>query len=163
MLIRVPGYASLNILVRRTFTEERLRLIFMVFVFVYCLLPPFLQASQEWRISAIRVTWMQHCRPCQTGVFLHSLYPHSWYKWSEWSLYCNLTLLQTLYLNSCFFFNRVYKIDNYLILSFQFCLFTSPPLTQFFLDCSGLVRTDKKPALCKSYQKLISELWHKKR
>lgn len=39
----------------------------------------------------------------------------------------------------------------------------SPPLTQFFLDCSGLVRTDKKPALCKSYQKLISELWHKKR
>ena len=39
----------------------------------------------------------------------------------------------------------------------------SPPLTQFFLDCSGLVRTDKKPALCKSYYKLISELWHKKR
>lgn len=38
-----------------------------------------------------------------------------------------------------------------------------PPLTQFFLDCTGLVRTDKKPALCKSYQKLISELWHKKR
>uniref|UniRef100_A0A8C1U2X7 Ubiquitin carboxyl-terminal hydrolase n=1 Tax=Cyprinus carpio TaxID=7962 RepID=A0A8C1U2X7_CYPCA len=38
-----------------------------------------------------------------------------------------------------------------------------PPLTQFFLDCSGLVRTDKKPALCKSFQKLISELWHKKR
>ncbi|KAG7261060.1 hypothetical protein CRUP_007854 [Coryphaenoides rupestris] len=38
-----------------------------------------------------------------------------------------------------------------------------PPLTQFFLDCSGLVRTDKKPALCKSYYKLVSELWHKKR
>ncbi|KAM9325341.1 ubiquitin carboxyl-terminal hydrolase 20 [Gastrophryne carolinensis] len=38
-----------------------------------------------------------------------------------------------------------------------------PPLTQFFLECSGLVRTDKKPGLCKSYQKLISELWHKKR
>ncbi|XP_018420260.1 PREDICTED: ubiquitin carboxyl-terminal hydrolase 20 [Nanorana parkeri] len=38
-----------------------------------------------------------------------------------------------------------------------------PPLTQFFLECSGMVRTDKKPALCKSYQKLISELWHKKR
>uniref|UniRef100_A0A8C1Q9S0 Ubiquitin carboxyl-terminal hydrolase n=1 Tax=Cyprinus carpio TaxID=7962 RepID=A0A8C1Q9S0_CYPCA len=38
-----------------------------------------------------------------------------------------------------------------------------PPLTQFFLDCSGLVRTDKKPALCKSFQKLISELWHRKR
>ncbi|XP_077352699.1 ubiquitin carboxyl-terminal hydrolase 20 isoform X2 [Festucalex cinctus] len=38
-----------------------------------------------------------------------------------------------------------------------------PPLTQYFLDCAGLVRTDKKPALSKSYQKLISELWHKKR
>uniref|UniRef100_A0A8C9NTR2 Ubiquitin carboxyl-terminal hydrolase n=1 Tax=Spermophilus dauricus TaxID=99837 RepID=A0A8C9NTR2_SPEDA len=38
-----------------------------------------------------------------------------------------------------------------------------PPLTQFFLECGGLVRTDKKPALCKSYQKLVSEVWHKKR
>lgn len=38
-----------------------------------------------------------------------------------------------------------------------------PPLTQFFLDCGGLVRTDKKPALCKSYQKLITDLWHKNR
>ncbi|XP_054616810.1 ubiquitin carboxyl-terminal hydrolase 33 isoform X2 [Dunckerocampus dactyliophorus] len=36
-----------------------------------------------------------------------------------------------------------------------------PPLTQFFLECGGLVRTDKKPALCKSYQRLVSELWHK--
>ncbi|KAG5285528.1 hypothetical protein AALO_G00004400 [Alosa alosa] len=38
-----------------------------------------------------------------------------------------------------------------------------PPLTQFFLDCGGLVRTDKKPALCKSYQKLVLDLWHKSR
>ncbi|XP_012670814.1 ubiquitin carboxyl-terminal hydrolase 33 [Clupea harengus] len=38
-----------------------------------------------------------------------------------------------------------------------------PPLTQFFLDCGGLVRTDKKPALCKSYQKLVGDLWHKSR
>ncbi|KAM3851167.1 LOW QUALITY PROTEIN: ubiquitin carboxyl-terminal hydrolase 20-like [Vipera latastei] len=38
-----------------------------------------------------------------------------------------------------------------------------PPLTQFFLECGWLVTTDKKPALCKSYQKLISEVWHKKR
>ncbi|XP_045144453.1 ubiquitin carboxyl-terminal hydrolase 20 [Echinops telfairi] len=38
-----------------------------------------------------------------------------------------------------------------------------PPLTQFFLECGGLVRTDKKPALCKSYQKLVAEVWHKKR
>uniref|UniRef100_A0A672L5P9 Ubiquitin carboxyl-terminal hydrolase n=1 Tax=Sinocyclocheilus grahami TaxID=75366 RepID=A0A672L5P9_SINGR len=33
----------------------------------------------------------------------------------------------------------------------------------FFLDCGGLVKTDKKPALCKSYQKLITDLWHKNR
>ncbi|KAI2667324.1 Ubiquitin carboxyl-terminal hydrolase 33 [Labeo rohita] len=38
-----------------------------------------------------------------------------------------------------------------------------PPLTQFFLDCGGLVKTDKKPALCKSYQKLVTDLWHKNR
>ncbi|XP_015426564.1 PREDICTED: ubiquitin carboxyl-terminal hydrolase 33 [Myotis davidii] len=38
-----------------------------------------------------------------------------------------------------------------------------PPLTQFFLDCGGLVRTDKKPAICKSYLKLMTELWHKSR
>ncbi|MGH0152985.1 UNVERIFIED_CONTAM: hypothetical protein FKN15_059548 [Acipenser sinensis] len=40
---------------------------------------------------------------------------------------------------------------------------TNPPLTQFFVDCGGLVRTDKKPALCKSYQKLVSDIWHKNR
>lgn len=39
----------------------------------------------------------------------------------------------------------------------------SPPLTQYFLECGALVRTDKKPALCKSYQKLVSDLWHKSR
>uniref|UniRef100_A0A6Q2XJU4 Ubiquitin carboxyl-terminal hydrolase n=1 Tax=Esox lucius TaxID=8010 RepID=A0A6Q2XJU4_ESOLU len=38
-----------------------------------------------------------------------------------------------------------------------------PPLTQFFMECGGLVRTDKKPALCKSYQKLVCDLWHKNR
>ncbi|XP_075877900.1 ubiquitin carboxyl-terminal hydrolase 33 [Nelusetta ayraudi] len=38
-----------------------------------------------------------------------------------------------------------------------------PPLTQFFLECGSMVRTDKKPALCKSYQKLVSDLWHKNR
>ncbi|KAM8850893.1 ubiquitin carboxyl-terminal hydrolase 33 isoform 3-T3 [Spinachia spinachia] len=38
-----------------------------------------------------------------------------------------------------------------------------PPLTQFFLECGGMVRTDKKPALCRSYQKLVSDLWHKNR
>uniref|UniRef100_A0A674DAL2 Ubiquitin carboxyl-terminal hydrolase n=1 Tax=Salmo trutta TaxID=8032 RepID=A0A674DAL2_SALTR len=38
-----------------------------------------------------------------------------------------------------------------------------PPLTQFFVECGGLVRTDKKPALSKSYQKLVADLWHKNR
>uniref|UniRef100_A0A8C6TND4 Ubiquitin carboxyl-terminal hydrolase n=1 Tax=Neogobius melanostomus TaxID=47308 RepID=A0A8C6TND4_9GOBI len=38
-----------------------------------------------------------------------------------------------------------------------------PPLTQYFLECGALVRTDKKPALCKSYQKLVADLWHKNR
>ncbi|KAG2461726.1 ubiquitin carboxyl-terminal hydrolase 33 [Polypterus senegalus] len=38
-----------------------------------------------------------------------------------------------------------------------------PPLTQFFIECGGLVRTDKKPALCKSYQKLVMDMWHKNR
>ncbi|KAE8609494.1 hypothetical protein XENTR_v10011821 [Xenopus tropicalis] len=38
-----------------------------------------------------------------------------------------------------------------------------PPLTHYFLDCGGLARTDKKPALCKSYQKLMSDIWHKNR
>ncbi|XP_028825090.1 ubiquitin carboxyl-terminal hydrolase 33-like isoform X2 [Denticeps clupeoides] len=38
-----------------------------------------------------------------------------------------------------------------------------PPLSHFFMDCSGLVRTEKKPALCKIYQKLVLDLWHKNR
>ena len=49
------------------------------------------------------------------------------------------------------------------VLTFVLPLPCSPPLTQFFLECGGLVRTDKKPALCKSYQKLVSDLWHKNR
>ncbi|XP_042320180.1 LOW QUALITY PROTEIN: ubiquitin carboxyl-terminal hydrolase 33 [Sceloporus undulatus] len=38
-----------------------------------------------------------------------------------------------------------------------------PPLTQFFLDCGNLARTDKKPAICRSYYKLMTDLWHKSR
>ncbi|XP_043554626.1 ubiquitin carboxyl-terminal hydrolase 33 isoform X2 [Chiloscyllium plagiosum] len=38
-----------------------------------------------------------------------------------------------------------------------------PPLTLFFLECGGLVQTVKKPALSKSYQKLMAEIWHKNR
>uniref|UniRef100_A0A3Q3DQ46 Ubiquitin carboxyl-terminal hydrolase 20 n=1 Tax=Hippocampus comes TaxID=109280 RepID=A0A3Q3DQ46_HIPCM len=32
-----------------------------------------------------------------------------------------------------------------------------PPLTQYFLDCAGLVRTDKKPALCKSWVDIMPQ------
>ncbi|XP_074655920.1 ubiquitin carboxyl-terminal hydrolase 20-like [Tubulanus polymorphus] len=38
-----------------------------------------------------------------------------------------------------------------------------PPLTRYFLDCAGFVRTDKKPMLCRSYLKLVSEMWHRRR
>ncbi|KAJ8300272.1 hypothetical protein KUTeg_021791 [Tegillarca granosa] len=38
-----------------------------------------------------------------------------------------------------------------------------PPLTRYFLDCSGFVRPEKSPKLAVSYMKLICELWHKKR
>ncbi|KAL3870503.1 hypothetical protein ACJMK2_038558, partial [Sinanodonta woodiana] len=38
-----------------------------------------------------------------------------------------------------------------------------PPLTRFFLDCGGFVNTEKNPMLSRSYKKLISEMWHKKR
>lgn len=91
-----------------------------------------------------------------------------WGEWMEFVLkMMEWNFTADLCWKSCFFPPcHVYKTNfsNFLIFFFSlFCLFSSPPLTQFFLDCSGLVRTDKKPALCKSYQKLISELWHKKR
>ncbi|XP_064616087.1 LOW QUALITY PROTEIN: ubiquitin carboxyl-terminal hydrolase 20-like [Liolophura sinensis] len=38
-----------------------------------------------------------------------------------------------------------------------------PALTRYFLDCSGFVRPDRNPMLSKSYLRLISEIWHKKR
>lgn len=63
----------------------------------------------------------------------------------------------------CVYWLIFLKLNSCMMWIFPLLLSISPPLTQFFLDCSGLVRTDKKPALCKSYQKLISELWHKKR
>ncbi|XP_014673946.1 PREDICTED: ubiquitin carboxyl-terminal hydrolase 33-like isoform X2 [Priapulus caudatus] len=37
------------------------------------------------------------------------------------------------------------------------------PLTRFFVDCESYVRSETKPALSKSYQKLIAELWHRRR
>ena len=38
-----------------------------------------------------------------------------------------------------------------------------PPLSRFFIDCPGYVRPDKKPMLSRSYLRLVSEMWHKKR
>lgn len=38
-----------------------------------------------------------------------------------------------------------------------------PQLTNFFLDCGGFVRSDKKPGLAKSYMRLVREIWHKRR
>uniref|UniRef100_A0AAQ4PWF5 Ubiquitin carboxyl-terminal hydrolase n=1 Tax=Gasterosteus aculeatus aculeatus TaxID=481459 RepID=A0AAQ4PWF5_GASAC len=70
--------------------------------------------------------------------------------WLRFLLFEGLTGMKNIG-NSCYMNAALQALSN------------CPPLTQFFLDCSGLVRTDKKPALCKSYQKLISELWHKKR
>ncbi len=43
------------------------------------------------------------------------------------------------------------------------CLSNCPPLSRFFLDCGGFVRTDKKPMISRSYQKLMQEMWHKRR
>ncbi|KAG8229849.1 hypothetical protein J437_LFUL009124, partial [Ladona fulva] len=44
-------------------------------------------------------------------------------------------------------------------------LSNTPPLTQFFLDCSGSVtRAEKKPpGLSRNYLRLIHEMWHKRR
>ncbi len=38
-----------------------------------------------------------------------------------------------------------------------------PPLTRFFLDCPGFVRTERKPMLSRSYHRLMQDMWHRKR
>uniref|UniRef100_A0A8C4NX47 Ubiquitin carboxyl-terminal hydrolase n=1 Tax=Dicentrarchus labrax TaxID=13489 RepID=A0A8C4NX47_DICLA len=88
--------------------------------------------------------------PKNANTFCTLLYIHSTVRFLFLLLFEGLTGMKNIG-NSCYMNAALQALSN------------CPPLTQFFLDCSGLVRTDKKPALCKSYQKLISELWHKKR
>ncbi|XP_022106308.1 ubiquitin carboxyl-terminal hydrolase 20-like [Acanthaster planci] len=38
-----------------------------------------------------------------------------------------------------------------------------PAFTHFFLECSSFVKTEKRPYLAKSYQKLVEEIWGKRR
>uniref|UniRef100_A0A8D0A3R6 Ubiquitin carboxyl-terminal hydrolase n=1 Tax=Sander lucioperca TaxID=283035 RepID=A0A8D0A3R6_SANLU len=92
------------------------------------------------------VFWSTGLRWCLYLLLPTTVKPQS----SLFLLFVGLTGMKNIG-NSCYMNAALQALSN------------CPPLTQFFLDCSGLVRTDKKPALCKSYQKLISELWHKKR
>uniref|UniRef100_A0A672LWL7 Ubiquitin carboxyl-terminal hydrolase n=1 Tax=Sinocyclocheilus grahami TaxID=75366 RepID=A0A672LWL7_SINGR len=130
--------------------------------------------AKKHNLTVNLTTFRVWCYVCEREVFLEpkpvipvSLahcysVPHSkvvgecWH-FSLYSLFClilyifsGLTGMKNIG-NSCYMNAALQALSN------------CPSLTQFFLDCSGLVRTDKKPALCKSYQKLISELWHKKR
>ncbi|UYV84077.1 USP20, partial [Cordylochernes scorpioides] len=51
----------------------------------------------------------------------------------------------------------IHQLINSVVLCF------SPELTNFFRDCSGFVRSNKKPGLAKNYMRLMKEMWHVKR
>ncbi|XP_071948143.1 ubiquitin carboxyl-terminal hydrolase 20-like [Antedon mediterranea] len=38
-----------------------------------------------------------------------------------------------------------------------------PPFTHFFLECGGYVKTERKPYIAKSYQKLMEDVWGRRR
>uniref|UniRef100_A0A3Q3KQH4 Ubiquitin carboxyl-terminal hydrolase n=1 Tax=Monopterus albus TaxID=43700 RepID=A0A3Q3KQH4_MONAL len=114
--------------------------------------------AKKHNLTVNLTTFRVWCYVCEREVFLEHrpalvpvpAAPHHSKHLLFLLLFAGLTGMKNIG-NSCYMNAALQALSN------------CPPLTQFFLDCSGLVRTDKKPALCKSYQKLISELWHKKR
>uniref|UniRef100_A0A671PY92 Ubiquitin carboxyl-terminal hydrolase 20 n=1 Tax=Sinocyclocheilus anshuiensis TaxID=1608454 RepID=A0A671PY92_9TELE len=135
--------------------------------------------AKKHNLTINLTTFRVWCYVCEREVFLepkpvtpvslaHRCKPHEQVKSSDYLKHltemCTFSLLGLYSVSHAKGLTGMKNIGNscYMNAALQ-ALSNCPPLTQFFLDCSGLVRTDKKPALCKSYQKLISELWHKKR